>query len=437
VQCNYFINQSQDLAFTIYSLGKTVDYGSNENDFLQGDSLDNYLIGVTGNDQLYGRAGNDILDGGTGNDTLTGESGNDTYIWGIGSENDVIDNRAHLYDLSYYDLTNPGQDVVRFGNDFTIDSFNYLQSNADLIFQNKSTQETLTISGFFNGENYQVSTFIFSDGSQLTGDQLNKTVSILGTDRDDNLSGTDAHNDKMYGGTGNDILDGGTGNDTLTGESGNDTYIWGIGSGNDVIDNRAHLYDLSYYDLTNPGQDVVRFGNDLIIDSFNYLQMNADLIFQNKSTQETLTISGFFNGENYQVSTFIFSDGSRLTGDQLNKTVSILGTDRDDNLSGTDAHNDKMYGGTGNDSLYGYGGSDLLYGEDGDDYLDSGADNDTLFGGIGNDKLYGGTGNDILDGGIGNDTLTGESGNDTYVWGIGSGVEQVMIIYMDMQVMIS
>ncbi|WP_279498412.1 type I secretion C-terminal target domain-containing protein [Aeromonas veronii] len=71
--------------------------GSDFNDSITGNSLDNILSGGDGDDLLYGMLGkdslvggkgNDTLDGGSGNDTLYGEAGNDTLIGGIG--NDIL-----------------------------------------------------------------------------------------------------------------------------------------------------------------------------------------------------------------------------------------------------------------------------------------------------------------------------------------------------------
>lgn len=76
----------------------------------------------------------------------------------------------------------------------------------------------------------------------------------------------------------------------------------------------------------------------------------------------------------------------------------------------------KHYGGDGNDSIQGGAGADQLSGDAGDDVLDGGADND---------NLNGGTGNDILNGGAGNDWLRGDNGADTYVFGMGSGQDQI------------
>ena len=58
--------------------------GSQSNDIIIGNELDNEISGNNGNDKLYGGAGNDVFNWATdsrgGVDTMYGESGNDTYV---------------------------------------------------------------------------------------------------------------------------------------------------------------------------------------------------------------------------------------------------------------------------------------------------------------------------------------------------------------------
>lgn len=96
----------------------------------------------------------------------------------------------------------------------------------------------------------------------------------------------------------------------------------------------------------------------------------------------------------------------------------IIGTDRDDDLSGGGG-DDLIYGGNGNDHLAGNEGDDELHGDNGDDELDGGAGNDNLYGGNGNDLAYGGEGNDGVFGGAGTDELYGGAGNDRVDGGTG------------------
>ena len=73
-------------------------------------------------------------------------------------------------------------------------------------------------------------------------------------------------------------------------------------------------------------------------------------------------------------------------------------------------------------------GNDVLYGTDRDEVLLN-QDGDALFvAGGGNDRIWAGDGADIIDGGEGNDTLYGEAGDDTYIFRIGSGNDTIIDI---------
>jgi hypothetical protein len=78
----------------------------------------------------------------------------------------------------------------------------------------------------------------------------------------------------------------------------------------------------------------------------------------------------------------------------------IVGTSRDDELSGTRG-DDVICGLGGDDEIEGRRGDDVIYGDDGDDELAGDSGDDTLYGGDGDDRLRGGGGEDVLAGGPG------------------------------------
>jgi Ca2+-binding RTX toxin-like protein len=165
----------------------------------------------------------------------------------------------------------------------------------------------------------------------------------------------------LYGSAGNDTLFGFGADDVIFGQDGNDE-IHG-GAGND------HLYGQS--------------GNDTI-----YAEGGDDQVFGGA-------------GSDY-----------------------LYGQDGNDIIFAEDG-DDEIYGGAGNDTLYGQAGNDKIYGEDGNNILMGGDGNDLLVGGIGNDIVNGENGDDTLVGGPGNDILTGGAGKDTFVFGPGSGADQI------------
>ncbi|MHC1758517.1 MAG: calcium-binding protein [Negativicutes bacterium] len=360
-----------------------------------------------------------------------------------------------------------GYDLVRNGN------ATYWE---DIQLKIKATGEALQIGNWFAGEGYRIDRFVFSDGSVITADEINATIRFNGTDDDENLFGSGAFgdrmyglggndglyglggNDELYGGEGddnlygyseNDFLDGGNGddhlhglsdNDTLlggagydnlfgedgddifdggadfdrlSGGEGNDTYLFGIGSGNDYVINADSHW--------NDTEDVVRVGGGLTQESFEYLNVEVggtydSVVMKNKETGDTLTVCNWFLAEGNKIDKIIFSDGSELTAAQLSELVIFKGTESDEYISGLDNHNDKIYGYGGNDNLFGNDGNDQIFGGTGNDKIMGQNGNDTLYGDEDDDVIEGneGSGNDSLDGGLGADSMIGGQGDDLY-----------------------
>lgn len=206
---------------------------------------------------------------------------------------------------------------------------------------------------------------------------------ILGTSGDDVLDGT----------AGPDIIDGGAGNDTLQGREGTDIYVFGHGSGHDLITGR-------FDNGTILEQDIVEFSADVSAgqvvvervasfpdspDSIYYDYYDPtiirgvyldDLRLRLTDTNETLTVRYQLGEGEFAVSEFRFTDGTVWSAESLVERL-IVPTLGDDLLigAGTD---DVLSGGAGNDRILGAGG------------------NDTLDGGAGNDDLYGGSGQNII-----------------------------------------
>jgi len=249
--------------------------------------------------------------------------------------------------------------------------------------------------------------------------------SLLGETGDDNLNGDagddlllggvgndvlmgGADNDTLQGETGNDMLDGGAGNDSLQGGVGNDTYVFGRGSGQDVI---------ADYDAIAGNIDTVRIASGVLPADVKVTR-GADHLYLSinnaDGTTDRLTLQNWFGtfqywlkGDEYKVEQVVFADDPATVWD-----VSVLSTLA--NAETEDA--DYIEGTAGADSINGLGGNDKIIG---------GAGNDILMGGTGNDILLGDAGNDILDGGAGNDNLQGRASNDTYVFGRGSGQDTI------------
>ncbi|MEO0761349.1 MAG: calcium-binding protein, partial [Pseudomonadota bacterium] len=142
-------------------------------DTIAGDAGANRLDGLGGADSLNGGNGEDVLSGKGGDDMLEGGGGADELFGGGGSDTAV--------------------------------------------YQSSTSGVTVAL---FDGT---------AQGGHATGDTFASIENIVGSNRNDNLSGDGGAN-RLQGRFGSDTLNGGNGNDALGGEGGNDTLIGGRGN---------------------------------------------------------------------------------------------------------------------------------------------------------------------------------------------------------------
>jgi Ca2+-binding RTX toxin-like protein len=348
--------------------------GTNENDRpLRGTSGDDVIAGLGGHDLIYGGGGNDLICGGYGNDQLVGDDGNDNLRGEAGTDhsyggegNDTLGDRdpwdldcclAHTWDVYY---GNNGSDTI--------------------VYSDRSSQVRVTLDDVAN------------DGQANEGDNVHSSIEniiggwgddvLMGSARDNYISGGSDGGDRLYGEAGNDVIVdrntlpqtdrvfGGDGTDNLdVSQSWGPTYIGG-GSGTDAV---------SYATRTAPLR--VTTGDALA------------------------------------------NDGQAGEGDHVEASIEwVTGGTGNDALTGSNSPN-RLNGGAGNDTLNGQGGADQLRGDAGDDMLTGRAGNDSLVGGDGRDRLIAGNGNDTVSGGNGNDSINiadGVSGNDSADGGFGT-----------------
>jgi Ca2+-binding RTX toxin-like protein len=143
---------------------------------LGGNELDNYLTGGAGIDHLNGAAGNDRLKGQAGADVMAGGEGDDTYY--VDDEADEV-----------IEAAGEGNDSVSSSVDYTL----------------AANQEIECLRAWGIGAD---------TGVALTGNE---------------------HANYLVGGAGSDTLDGGAGNDRLSGGNSADVFVFGLGSGHDVV----------------------------------------------------------------------------------------------------------------------------------------------------------------------------------------------------------
>ena len=296
------------------SEGESCYYGTDSDDHLVAQELndtllmgggDDYGVGNHGHDTLSGGIGDDTLSGGSGRDALFGEAGNDKIYGGDGRD------------------TLSGSD----GNDTAYGSY-----GGDILNGGRGTD-------YLRGE----------DGN----DRLFGGAGI------DDLEGGDG-NDRLYGGTGNDTLEGGSGNDRMLSGDGDDKLYGGsgrdLGDGGNGNDSLYGGYDA---DTLNGGR-----GNDVLYggDGNDVMRGDGDDdILHGEDGDDTLT------GQRGHDTLYGGFGDDLLNGDDGND--SLRGDYGDDRLDGG-AGDDYLDGGAGNNTVFGGTGDDYFRGNIGaDDFL--------------------------------------------------------------------
>lgn len=348
------------------------------------------VTGTAANEVLVGGGLVDSVNAGDGHDVISGAAGNDTLNAGLG--NDVL-------------LGGDGKDSLQGG------------AGSDLLLGGAGDDSLLADAG---------------------GEAANC---------DDELYGG-AGNDSLWGGAGNDLLVGGVGNDTLAGNNGNDVYVFGLGDGQDTINN-SDQYG------ADDGIDIVRFESGVNVDDIRVNMVGNSLQLLNAVSGDSVTAGSYFTSDQYsdafyqeyyrryRIDFIEFSDGTRWSVSDVNEMyLAQHQTEGNDTIYAFHWAQTLQMGG-GNDVVWSYGGDDIvdggagadnLIGGTGADVLNGGSGNDTLQGDDGTDQLYGAEGDDLLSGGLGDDlivggagadTLYGHQGNDTYVFNAGDGVDSI------------
>ena len=399
--------------------------GTEDDDFLEGESGNDTLNGLGGDDLLVGNAGDDLVDGSGGNDILRGDSGvgfssvgsNDTLLGGPGNDN--------LTGSAGDDLLNGGQ-----GEDF-IDGGD---GNDEII---AGINDDIVRAGAGNDT---------IDGG--TGNNQ-----LFGEAGDDEIVSA-AGNDVLNGGDGSDSLLADGGDDLVLGGDGNDTIVGGQGN-NQLLGNNGDdvITALDGEDLLNggSGDDILSGGggDDELIGGTNSRDpvtgefIGGDLL--NGEGGDDLLTGGFGNDS------LAGGGGNDLIAGSFGENIILAGGGNDTVTGGVDE--DTIFGESDDDLILGSGGNDEIYGDrdllsapDGSDNIIAGSGNDSIAAGGGADSVRGGLGNDIVDGGDGSgnffrdlepgleggfdptlgpfsggdDEVFGSEGDDTVIGGFGS-----------------
>jgi Ca2+-binding RTX toxin-like protein len=291
--------------------------GTQGNDKIYGNELNNIIKGNNGNDTLYGEKGNDTLHSGIGNDVLYGGEGNDILYGGAGIKtlnggdgNDSLyiakNSINYLYggsgnDKYVIDAANASYEIFEEKNGGAFDTIEFLGS----------LLSSTTIYLPDNVENFRANTMLTSNNAQATviGNELNNFI-----------------NGSLYA---NDILIGGKGNDTLQGFKGSDTYVFNKGDGRDVIweynNDALGKGDTDTLILNNINADQLWFSR-----AKGFTGESDNLLISILNSSDSITIhhwfdnnkgTGFSNGKLESIHT---ADGESLNIAQVESLVEIM-----------------------------------------------------------------------------------------------------------------
>lgn len=217
---------------------------------------------------------------------------------------------------------------------------------------------------------------------------------IIGTEDDDNLSGSAAV-DLIVGGSGNDTIFGADQYDAIDGGPGDDFIV-----GDFQTTNLPTLVS-NYFDWIRGGT-----GNDTIVGgSFSSIP--------------------FEPAEGQPVETFVGVNGGQVGGDGGN---ALWGQEGNDDIWGG-MGDDVIGGGEGDDAINPLGGQDTVFGGPGNDTIHKLSGAALIYGGVGNDSIVGAEGDDTIWGGAGNDTINGDGdytgGRDTFLFAADHGQDVI------------
>ncbi|WP_459724434.1 calcium-binding protein, partial [Sideroxyarcus sp. TK5] len=316
------------------------------------------LLGTSAADSLIGAYDADVIDGLGGNDTLNGGAGNDVYLFGIGSGQDNITEN---------DATSGNTDTIRLKAGVQPSDVTLIRTNTSLVLTINSTGESITVVNFSVGAQYKIERIEFLDGANGTvgtvwdSTVLTKVPELPPANIPATIVGT-SNSETIYGTSGNDVIDGGGGNDTIYGSTGmygfgNDTYIFGVGSGQDlVIENDSTVLNMDTVRV------VGKLASEITISrNISGTTVGNDLVISINGTTDKLTVQNYFTGSQYKIEKVVFDDGTVWDGTVLD-AAQILPTGT--SLTATTGNDLIDLRNVANTTAYGYSSANYESGND-------------------------------------------------------------------------
>jgi len=365
------------------------DWGVEEIQFADGqiyDAVDvaaRVGLGTDASETIDGSGSQDVIEGLKGDDLLRGGENGDSYFYTRGDGADTIQDVTNNPLLNAADtlyLLGMLQSDLRVARDGSSDdvTLSFSWGGADSIVLDD--QFAYTVLGYETkvSTNTRIEQIFFDHGSGMSWIDLQQlTIATYTTGGDD----------ATYGFGTSDQFAASAGNDLLVGFDGGDTYRFGIGSGQDRIEDRSRYPEdfafASFIGYAWGYDDVVEFGEGITLADVEFSRTGEtpDLLITIDGHPDSLTINNQFFGQKLdlfdflgiawfdRVETFKFADGTTLTWEDVLLDVTT--------------------GGIADDVLYGAYYQDTLDGKEGSDFLSGGNDSDLyLFGrGYGSDTI--------------------------------------------------
>ncbi|WP_425219194.1 autotransporter outer membrane beta-barrel domain-containing protein [Ralstonia solanacearum] len=212
------------------------------------------VTGTAGDDTIDGWQGDDVLIGGDGNDTLASNGGNDQLYGGAG--NDTLR------------VNNNGTASVDGGD------------GDDTISADSGTTSTISAG---NGD----------DTIQIGAWSLRSTI--------DGGAGNDVIKIDAYGASQGVDITGGTGDDQISLGYYGATLRFNRGDGHDTVSS-----------ISNASNKTIVFGNGITAADLSATRVGNDIVLNIGSNGDAITVTNWFQGEQYRLRNLTFTDGSTI-----------------------------------------------------------------------------------------------------------------------------
>ncbi|MBQ9183986.1 MAG: hypothetical protein IJ143_09480, partial [Neisseriaceae bacterium] len=177
--------------------GNDTLYGGKGNDLLNGNAGHDTMHGGDGNDLFYGGDGNDKIYGGKGDDRLWGSNGNDFLQGGVGNDSYIFDKNFGQDTINNQDTSEERHDIIRFKDDRTADDFTYERQDKHLIIKAKQGEDQITVQNHFDENAHaHINAIQFTDGTTLNAEQINDRIADKQTTSKNTTHSDNTHEDE-------------------------------------------------------------------------------------------------------------------------------------------------------------------------------------------------------------------------------------------------